>query len=217
MKLEPIVREKTLGEHAYEKLKRALMTGAFKPNQKTTIRAAAEALNVSITPARDALSRLVTEGALESKGPKTIIVPPLTMPVLQEITKLRIALEGMAAETAVPKIDDTVIEELENTQERLNAAMDEERYTDVLNENELFHFTIYRHAEMPRLLSIIEPLWLRIGPSLNLLYPEFAVRKTGVSNHMDALGGLRRGEPKVVKEAIEQDIRDGFGSLSRII
>ena len=217
MDLPPIAREKTLGAHAYDEMKRALMTGVFKPNQKTTIRAAAAALQVSITPARDALSRLIAEGALESKGPKTIIVPPLTYKVLKEITRVRIALEGLAAETAAPDIGEADIRELEAIQERLNEAMDAEDYTTVLTENETFHFNIYRKADMPRLTSFIESLWLRIGPSLNLLYPEFAVRKQGVQNHIDVIGGLRRGEPAVVRAAIEKDIRDGFDSLSKVV
>ena len=33
--------------------------------------------------------------------------------------------------------------------------------------NKEFHFTIYRAAEMPVLLGIIENMWLRIGPFLH--------------------------------------------------
>ena len=33
--------------------------------------------------------------------------------------------------------------------------------------NKEFHFTIYRAAEMPVLLEIIENMWLRIGPFLH--------------------------------------------------
>ena len=47
--------------------------------------------------------------------------------------------------------------------------------------------SIYDAAQMPRLTSIIESLWVRIGPSLNDLYPEFATSRVGVSNHMEAI------------------------------
>ena len=215
--LEPIVREKTLGATAYEKLKRALMTGAFQQGTKLTVRGIADSLDISITPARDALSRLIAEGALEAKGPKTVIVPPLSFPALREITRIRLALEGMAAEVATPNIDDQKLRLLETTQEKLNEAMEERRYRDVLSANEMFHFTIYRAANMPRLLAIIESQWLRIGPSLILLYPEFAISKRGISNHNRTLDGLRSGEPSVVREAIEQDLRDGFDRLRRMV
>src|SRR5438270_8548096 len=103
--LQPIQREKPLGIVAYERLKRALMSGEFKYGEKLTVRSVAELFNISITPARDALSRLVSEGALEAKGPKTIVVPELSYHTLQEITRIRLALEGMAAEVATPNID----------------------------------------------------------------------------------------------------------------
>lgn len=217
MPLQPIEREKSLGEHAYVRLKVALMTGVFKPNEKITVRSIADSFNISITPARDALSRLIAERVLETTGPKTVIVPPLNGQVLKEVTKIRLALEGLAAETATPNVDERDLSTLEEVQEKLNNAMDRQDYTGVLAHNETFHFIIYKKAHMPTLLSIIESQWLRIGPSLNLLYPEFSVNRPGKANHIEIIGGLHRGEPSTVRAAIEKDIRDGFDTLNRAI
>lgn len=215
--LTPIEREKTLGEHAYQRLATALMTGTYKPYEKITVRSVADALQVSITPARDAISRLISEGALENQGPKTVIVPGLDSRVLREVTKIRLALEGLAAEIATPNLESQGIKQLEETQELLLAAMDAKDYSEVLRQNEVFHFAIYQRSNMLRLTSIIESQWLRIGPSLNLIYPEFAISRKGANNHTNALAGLRRGEPGTVRAAIEKDIRDGFDTLERAI
>ncbi len=192
------------------------MTGSFKPNQKVTVRDVAKALDVSVTPAREAIGRLIAEGALESKSAKTVIVPPLNAEVLQEITKIRLSLEGLAAQAATPHFNTAAIEQLEHVQNSLNDAMNDKNYPEVLANNEVFHFTIYRTAGMPRLTKIIESLWLRIGPSLNLLYPDFYEHRQGISNHTEAIRGLRRGEPETVRAAMEKDIRDGFDTLSRL-
>ena len=53
-------------------------------------------------------------------------------------------------------------------------------------------------------------MWLRIGPSFNGLYPEFAQSRRGVSNHLAAIKGLRRRDPEAVRAAMENDIRDGY-------
>ena len=66
---------------------------------------------------------------------------------------------------------------------------------------------------MPRLTAMIESLWVRIGPSLNDLYPEFATSRVGVSNHMEAMAGLETSDPARVQAAIEKDIRDGYRRL----
>lgn len=215
--MAPIERLQTLGETAYQRLATALMTGTYKPYQKITVRSVAEALQVSITPARDAISRLISEGALTNQGPKTVIVPGLDTEVLREVTKIRLALEGLAAEIATPNVDSQGINHLEQTQERLLHAMDAKDYSEVLRQNEEFHFYIYRRSNMLRMTAIIESQWLRIGPSLNLIYPEFAISRTGANNHSDVLAGLRRGEPDTVRQAIEKDIRDGFDTLERAI
>jgi DNA-binding GntR family transcriptional regulator len=211
--LGPIERNKTLSEHAYDRIRRALMTGVLKPDHKVTVRAIASALDISITPARDALTRLINEGALEAVGMKTVIVPPLTLAVLDEITAIRLSLEGLAAERAAPQFSRGDVETLEAVQARLVEAMDEQDYTAVLEHNEAFHFTVYGKCELPRLVSIIESQWLRIGPSLNLLYPTFAIERHGVSNHKSVLKALRQKDGTAARAAFEKDIRDGYVRL----
>ncbi len=211
--LSPIQRDKTLSDHAYDRIRQALMTGVLKPEQKVTVRAIASALNISITPARDALTCLINEGALEAVGMKTVIVPPLTLAVLEEITAIRLSLEGLAAERAAPNFSRAEVDALEATQVQLVAAMDRQNYTEVLSHNEAFHFRIYRKSQFPHLVNIIEALWLRIGPSLNLLYPTFAIERHGVSNHKAMLKALRQKDGKAARAAFEKDIADGYQRL----
>jgi DNA-binding GntR family transcriptional regulator len=204
-----------LGDIAYDKLKERLVRGAFQPGYKLTVRAAAQALGVSSTPARDAINRLATEGALVYIGQKTVIVPFLDVQVLEEFTLIRVALEGLAAERAAPFGTDQIVSELEAIQTLINQALDDGRYPDALWHNKEFHFLIYRLAGLPHILSMIEPLWLRIGPSFNHLYPEFAETKHGVHNHRAAIEAIAERDGPSLRAAIESDIRDGFRRLKK--
>lgn len=215
--LGPLKKQARLGDQAYEAMKERLIRGAFETGRKLTVRAVAEALNVSTTPARDALNRLAAEGAVVYSGPKTVIVPFLTLEALEEVTLMRLALEGLAAERGTPNAKLETIERLEKLQTRINAALDDGRYVDVLAANKEFHFTIYRLSGMPHLVATIETLWLRIGASFHDLYPEFAVAKYGVHNHQVAIEGLRDRDPSSVRAAIENDIRDGFRRLKKAL
>ncbi|MCT7378260.1 GntR family transcriptional regulator [Chelativorans salis] len=215
--LAAIDRHQSLGERAYASLKDSLIRGALRPGTKLTMRSVAQALHVSTTPARDAITRLIGEGALVNLGPKTVIVPQLTLAALDEITAIRLALEGLAAQKAAANVTPADIVELERLQERINQGLDESRYTEVLDANKDFHFLIYRRSGMVRLVIMIETLWLQIGPSFNDLYPEFAQSRTGVSNHMWALHGLQDGDAAAVRAAIENDIRSGYRHLSSLV
>jgi len=214
MPLLPLDRQTSLGELAYASLKEAIVRGEFSAGQKLTVRAVAQALSVSTTPARDAIMRLIGEGGLVNIGPKTVIVPPLTLAALDEVTSIRLVLEGLAAGLATERLAKEAVAELKALQLQINAALDEANYPAALRANKAFHFLLYEGAQMPRLMLMIESLWVRIGPSLNDLYPEFATSRVGVSNHMEAMAGLEAGDKARVQAAIEKDIRDGYRRLA---
>ena len=166
-----------------------------------------------MTPAREALWRLVTEDALEVAGPKTIIVPYLSPKRYEEVTSIRLALEGLAAETAAADADAAFIEELEATHLAFAAHRARRDYRQALQMNEKFHFMLYERADQPRLLSIIDSLWMSVGPSVTMLYPRFGSEEDGVRPHQDIIRGLKAADPHRVKAAIEDDIRTGRDKL----
>ncbi len=204
-----------LGDSAYREMKERLIRGAYRPGYKMTVRAVAEDLGVSSTPARDAINRLTGDGALVYAGPKTVIVPVLSEPDLKEITLIRIALEGLASGLATQYATDQDIEILRELQEKINAALDAKDYGAALWHNKEFHFRVYRMARLPHLVAMIEALWLRIGPSLYNLYPEFAEEKYGVRNHEMAIEALAERDASALRAAFENDIRDGYRRLRR--
>lgn len=147
--LAPLDRQASLGELAYTSLKESIISGQFVPGRKLTVRSVAQALGVSM-PVRDAIVRLIGEGALVNLGPKTVVVPVLTTATPDEVTKIRLALEGLAAFEATAHIEDRDISFLEETQIRINDAMDKAQYADVLRLNKAFHFRLYGTSGMPR-------------------------------------------------------------------
>ena len=172
---------------------------------------------VSPTPARDALGRLVVERALESGPNRTVFVPRLTEAKVREIYRVRLALEVMAAEAAVPAFDAEKCADLERFQINIGAAMDRKDYKAVLRENEKFHFSIYRASNLPIVCNVVEGLWLQIGPSLNLLYPEFDQTRQGINAHHALIRGLKRRDPAAVAAAVTQDLKGGEQRLLRVV
>ncbi|MCA1408784.1 GntR family transcriptional regulator [Ensifer sp. IC3342] len=215
--LAPLEKHARLGDMAYAAMKERMVRGVFEPRRKFTVRAVADALGVSSTPARDALNRLAAEGALVYSGPKTVIVPHLTIEALQEITSMRLVLEGLAAERGAARAPTGLADSLEEMQAKITEGLENRQYSDVLGTNKEFHLAVYRCCGMPHLLSTIETLWLRIGPSFHNLYPEFPIQKYGVHNHQVAIESIREGDDEAVRAALESDIRDGYRRLRQAI
>lgn len=208
--LRPIDRHFSLGELAYISLKEALLRGQFRAGQKLTVRGIAEGLGTSTSPARDAIMRLIEEGALANAGPKTIVVPALTLATLDEVTSIRLALEPLAASIATERIAGDTVERLK----RLNSQIfNGTNHCAMLMADKAFHFCVYESAQMPRMAAMIESLWMRIAPSLNELSATLVDQESGAANHMQTIIGLQDRNKALVQAAINKDIRDGYQQL----
>jgi len=206
-RLDLIERTETLTAQVAEKLREALTGGVFAPGDKITIRAVAKSLGVSLTPAREALSILAAEGALEFGANRTLMVPPLSIDRLAEITRIRIALEGLAAERAARLLEDREIARIVAANEAMIRATEAEDFKGAIRHNHEFHFGIYRGSRMPTLIKMIEGLWLRTGAYVNLIYPAFGLARKGIENHERAARALKVRDAEGLRAAIEFDIR----------
>ena len=83
----------SLRTQVYDSLRQALTTGRFVPGQKLTFRFIAGALGVSLTPVREALGRLVAEGAFEMQPSRSVRVPLMTRARIEELRDIRKSLE----------------------------------------------------------------------------------------------------------------------------
>ena len=210
-------RPETLAEAAYEQVAASLMDGAYIPGDRVATRALATDLGVSATPAREAMLRLVSEGALELKNARTVVVPTLTAQRLREIYCVRHALEPMMAEHAAKSLTSDDIRRLERAQERMQAAYDRQDYRTVFRENREFHFRIYGAAGMPLILTFIQAAWLRIGPTFRLLYPTLAVPSDALRIHEAAIAAAREADADKLRQSISDDLRRGEILLTRVI
>ena len=219
--LTPVARE-TVQEKVYGELREALMRGRFVPGAAVTLRGLAEALGTSAMPIRAALHQLVAEQALVVRPNRTVIVPWLTAERFNEIRHIRVALEGMMTSAAARKIAPADLERLAKAYEAMDAAVAKEQVPAYLGKNQEFHFTIYRAAQMPSALRLVENLWMQVGPVLNFLLTRenarpslYLSRSDGVFQkyHRAALTALRRGDARAARQSIADDINEAADFL----
>jgi GntR family transcriptional regulator of vanillate catabolism len=91
--IQPLNRAKTLKEQAYEQLKTLVLNRTLAPGQVVTELSLSEALGISRTPVRQALSRLASEGLIISNDGR-LQVPQITRADAYNVAELRLALEG---------------------------------------------------------------------------------------------------------------------------
>lgn len=158
------VRSATLRELASSEIKRALFIGRFAPGEAVTIAALAAELGVGVTPVREAVQQLASEGAFELLPNRSVRVPDIDATDLGHLFEARLLLEsqaaGLAAERMTAEEAAAIAAHLETLEKRLarRAAL------PALEANFEFHFAIYRAARSPYIAQMIERLWLRMSP-----------------------------------------------------
>lgn len=215
--VSPIAARDSLTEVVYGNLRLALMEGRFFPGHRFKIRELAAALNVSETPVREALMQLVRGRALQLQSGRSIIVAHMTAKQYIELRTVRLFLEGLAAEHATTKISESAIDKLADLHQQLVLAEAEGRWSDAVRVNWQFHHSLYEGSELPEILAILDDIWMRNGPLLNLLYPDAPPTYPGVHQHLRVIEFLRQRRADKVREAIQADMIEGGQNLIRVL
>jgi DNA-binding GntR family transcriptional regulator len=205
-------QESTLTDSIYRHLADRLVAGRFAPGDKLSLRSVSEALGVSMMPVREAVSRLAAEGALEVLPKKAVTVPLMRAAQFRDITRVRAVVEGTAAAMASQNRDSALLVEIERTEFafRMLGQKRDPDLTQAVAANQAFHFAVYRAAGSAELLAIIERLWLRVGPIINLDLrenPERLALGGAVRHHAMALKAIKSGDEASARSAIAADIK----------
>lgn len=96
--MQPIPTPESLAELAYRSLRASILTGELVPGNTYTEKGLASALNMSRTPVREALQRLVGIGLVTYHRGRGILVRKYTEEDARGIFELREAIEGAVME-----------------------------------------------------------------------------------------------------------------------
>lgn len=198
----------------YAGLRQELMNGDFNPGQRLVVRNIAERFDTSAMPVREALRRLVSEEALYDHPNRGVIVPEASVEVISDIVRVRCLIEGAATEWAASTITPPELETINELNERMKACTRGDGSGKYLAFNRQFHFRIYRAARSAATQQIIERLWLRAGPWLNIMRGE-ATLGLGLEHHAEILAALQRGDGPRARRAVMADIGDAGDIMLR--
>lgn len=202
----------TYGVQVYQALKERLMAGELAPGEKISLRSVALELGVSMTPVREAVSKLSNEGALEVSPKRAVSVPLMTVDRYREINNVRYAVEGFAVEEACRHRTAAQLRQIRTLDKAFRSTVKAARPDAVraLRLNKELHMAIYRAAGSATLLGIIEGLWLQVGPVINLdLRHSLRRLSTGHAErqHLEIVEAIEAQDGARAREALVADIR----------
>lgn len=190
----------SLADFVYARIRRDLLNGVLKPGERLLETELAEELNVSRTPIREAIHKLISEGIVVIAPSRGVMVLELNKRQVHEIYALREVLEGAAARLAARFASPEEVAVLRNALESSAHFTDPQQYAEL---NRAFHQTICEAAHNEYLAKALDQL----ASSLALL-PGTTFQVEG------RLDGAKK-EHAAMLEAIEAGDEDLAESLAR--
>jgi DNA-binding GntR family transcriptional regulator len=200
-------------DRVYRVLRTQIMHGEIPPGQSLTLRGIGRSFDVSMTPAREAVRRLAAEGALTLSASGRISTPELSTERIEELASIRALLEPELAARALPRAHMALIERLQTINMMNAEAVAQHDPVAYIRTNLEFHRTIYRRAQAPAMLAIVETVWLQLGPTMRALYGRLK-RTTAPPHHRMVLAALKAGDEPALRLAMRTDVTQGLRHLA---
>jgi len=203
-------------EQVYQTLRSQILFGELVPGQPVTIQGLTELLSVGMTPVREAIRRLISDGALMFQGNRRVSVPVLTQSDIEQLVYARKSIESELSRRATTRMAQEDIDQLEQIDQHVDKAIAAGDIEGYLRNNHTFHTTLYAHADAPVLNDLATRLWLRFGPSLRVVCGRYGTQNLP-DRHKDILISLRNADAEGVIQATVQDIMQGMELVTQVL
>ncbi len=200
-------------ERVYRTLRQQVMHGEVPPGQAMTLRGIGKTFGVSMTPAREAVRRLVAEGALSLSVSGRVSTPELSPERIEELAAIRAMLEPEMAARALPRAHFALIDRLAAINVLNAEALVKQDAVAYVRTNLEFHRTLYLRAQAPAMLAMCETVWLQLGPTMRAVYAR--VKRTEPTHHHRLIiAALRAGDEPGLRLAVRTDVTQGLRHLT---
>jgi DNA-binding GntR family transcriptional regulator len=206
--IAPVRRERA-SDAAYESLWQAIMSQVFRPGERLNVPSIARKLGVSLTPAKEALSRLAAEGLVEIRPRSGTFVTEISPEDVAETFDLRMALECLAAEKAMMRFTPADHDHLEQMLADMARPMvsERDRVTHDRTNVELHNF-IVEHSGNRRLIQLYRSLNAHIKIArIHRSHERWGERLAGEqAEHREIVDALKATDAERVRRALTHHI-----------
>jgi DNA-binding GntR family transcriptional regulator len=183
----------TAEQEAYFHLHSAIRFGRYRAGARLIPEEIATELGMSRMPVREAFLRLAADGLVVIKPNRGCIVAGLSLDEIYETFEIRSVLEGLAVRLAMPRIDASVIAELEHLLDKMEKS-GQSGSADWVTQHQDFHDHICMLSKRPKLIRQIAQLHVKIEPYLRIWFDYAAKPLSAQQEHRIVIDALRSGD-----------------------
>ncbi|HEX6195669.1 MAG TPA: GntR family transcriptional regulator [Jiangellaceae bacterium] len=194
-----------LSDEAASYVRALIMSGELRPGDSVRVESIAEALNISTTPAREALKALRVEGFLDLVPRRGFQVAQLTGDDIKDLFTVQALVAGELVSRATQNASSADVERLKSIHADLEAVArtdDVERLEEL---NHQFHREVNRLARAPKILWVLA-LVTRYVP--RMFYASIPGWPESTKNdHGAILDAIVARDPEAAREAMHAHLK----------
>ncbi|HOA81552.1 MAG TPA: GntR family transcriptional regulator [Defluviitaleaceae bacterium] len=196
-----------LKEYVYHEIKQRLINNTIKPGERIWEEEIAAELEVSRTPVREAINRLIAEEFVENRPRKGIFAAEISKEELRKMLDIRLALEVLSVSQCCKLINDEEMDELKAIFESYKRKMEEGEYEKASQLDSKMHRFIAKTADNKKLEAYINDIqdFFAYSRPYTVKWTEAKVKRA-IKDHKELIDSLcSRDEEKAI-EIVKEDI-----------
>ena len=201
----------------YEELRRAIVEGRIRPNERLIETELAERLSVSRTPIRESIQRLAADGLVESRR-RGWVVREHSSQEIREIYEVRAALEGYAARLAAERATDEMLSKISAIHASYIKELEHSSRDHMVRHNDEFHDAIIEAAGNTRLAEQIKRSrdYYVIHRITGYLTDDEV--RTSIAGHQELIDAVLARDPDKAELVARTNVLSGLGkTLARLL
>lgn len=191
-------------EQVYSNLKEDILQGKFPPGSPMVERKLCDIYNVSRSPIRNALQRLVRDGLVAFVPGKGMIVPEITIEDIFEIYDMMEMFQIYAIRRTGSKMNDVSLHTLETILLNIRTSLDEENIPGAILWDVKFHEFLVSLAGSTRLKMFHDQIHNQIARFLSYTLEDTQLAERSYLEHRNIYNCLAEGDIDGAEDAISQ-------------
>ena len=193
-----------LAEDVARLIRRRIFDGTYPAGKYIRLEQLAAELGISVTPVREALFGLRTEGLLTQQPRRGFLVLPVTRRDIDDVAGVQAHIGGQLAARAAGQITDEQLLELEQIQRQLEGAYAQGDHDGAVRFNHAFHRLVNRAAESPKLAQLMSQI---TRYALESVYPMVeGWPEQATHDHRRILAALEEHDGEVARAAMPEHL-----------
>lgn len=210
------IEQHSLQEEVYRRLRRLIFDRGLE-TEALKVRQLADEFGVSPMPVREALRRLEADGLVIFTPNRSIVLSKPSLKEVEGIFEVRLRLEPFAGYRAASRISTEDLRRLDRLRSELDDFSDGNRWRA---NNAEFHRTIVKACGIPKLVAIIDNLWLSVEPYRQYYISNHRLLEAAQAHHGEIAKSLRDKDGRAVQKVLEKHLISTLdailGSMHRI-